>query len=184
MSRNYLIFGETLVKVAGGQVGTTDTELGLASEPISIAPQLYFHDLHVDDYGPNVPCDVLWMLADVRIRMTLVHFDYLVLRQCLQSSMGGGGGNSAAGAGTPLGATHALTLSSNNLLRLKLVSNNGQQTTWTFSAAYLVDSPWELKLGTNHSLVTLNWRAIPYSTLGQQSEVVSSGIATWSSPTG
>ena len=102
MSRDYQINGETMVKIrfgshrSGGrdgsltyEVGTTHGvewitagELGLASEPITISPRFRLRDLRVDDYGPDIPPDVMSQLSDVQLRMTLVHYDPFILNLC------------------------------------------------------------------------------------------------------
>ena len=85
MTRAFNIFGESLVTVYGGDhlSGSAFTsggaQLGLSLDQIKITPRFHHRDVHTDDFGPDIPPEVLWNLADIRINMTLVHYDYDVL---------------------------------------------------------------------------------------------------------
>src|SRR5437879_5338107 len=124
MGRDYRINGECLVQVKfgahlpAGQYGlgssgsaTNLSELGLASEGIRIVPQFNHSDMRADDFGSKTPADVLWMMGEIAVHMTLVHYDLNVLDVCLAESMGGIGPNSvgllggfpAAGTMAPAG---------------------------------------------------------------------------------
>mgnify|MGYP001608992929 FL=1 len=106
MARDFIINGETLVKVKGSSSSSISTlsELGLAEKEVTISPRFYHSEMRADDFGPNIPPEVMWMLADVQIAMTLVHFDRAVLEACISESMGGSTfGVFLAGAGTPMG---------------------------------------------------------------------------------
>lgn len=186
MTRDFRINGETMIKVKGGQhmsgrAIANLAELGLTTGPVVITPTFMHYDKRVDDFGPDVPADVLWNLADVRIRATLIHYDADVLDTCIKESMGGGlpGFFNEAGlcgpAGTPLGKGKALFASGNNLISVNLLSPQ-LNNPWRFPACYLTGPPIELPLGTQASAVLINWRAIPYKPL------VSGGISSSGAP--
>ncbi len=112
MARSYYINGQCLVKVRG-RTGNLDpannngnlAELGLTDNAgkVTITPNYRHADYKYDDFGPEIPPDVMWLLTDVTITMTLVHFDYDVLTSCLGESAGGTEGT-MKGAGQPMGA--------------------------------------------------------------------------------
>lgn len=198
MARDFVVNGETLVKVSFGdhipagfsniaESATNLCELGLASEGIRITPTFHHLDVHVDDFGPDVPAEVLWMLADCTVQMTLIHYDRNVLDLCLAESMGGAlvgspgppGGNfryagTMRAAGAPMGAYRTLRASGNRFIGLNLASPV-LQLPWRFPASYLAVTPAEIPLGTEKTQVKLNWRAIPYAT-GGGGEIRSSGV--------
>lgn len=85
-----------MVYIKGSLFGTTGSpdntgcfELGLSSEPVRINVRASHREIHTDDYGNVVPADVMSMLADAIITMTLVHYDENVLRLCINHAMGG-----------------------------------------------------------------------------------------------
>lgn len=95
--RDILINGESLVTVKGngalaasGSSSPSLWELGLASDPIRITPKFVHEDVHIDDFGPQIPVETIWMLAEANIRMTLMHFDIDILDRCIVESMAGG----------------------------------------------------------------------------------------------
>jgi hypothetical protein len=200
MPRDFRINGETLVKVKGGAhlsghvVGNL-TELGLAVDQITVVPKFRHQELKVNDFGPDVPAEVLTMLAEVMIRMNLVHYDHSALDVCIAEAMGGTGdffteAGTLAPAGTPLGAGIALHASGNHYISVNLLSPVLDRP-WRFRACYLADQPIEYPLGTKASVVSLTWRCIPYttftsvvslSTSGQPTvggEILSSGVVLW-----
>jgi hypothetical protein len=155
------------------------TELGLAADKISVTPRWKNEDIHVDDFGPFIPPEVLWMLADVNIRMRLIHYDQAALQICLAESMGGSvfgffaPGRPApainqgpidglmAGAGSLLGNNCAPLASGCHYISLNLLSPV-LGVPWRFPTAYLDAQPVVIPLGTEASIVDLSWRAIPY----------------------
>lgn len=187
MSRDFQINGETVVRTKFGAhlpssisnyspPGATSpssnlSELGLASEGIRITPRFVHKDINVDDFGPEIPAEVMWLLADVNIRMTLIHYDVSILDFCLSESMGGTFLGGAPGlfdfagimqpAGSFLGNYVPYLLSGYHYTSLNLTSP-ALNFPWHFPAAYLTGPPIELPLGTQASMVELNWRAIPY----------------------
>lgn len=175
MARDFQINGEAMVQVKGGAHTSllgpdyridTAQELGLSSEQIRISPIIHHHDLRTDSFGPNVPAEVLWMNAEVRISMTLVHFDRKILDTCLAESMGGlPAANLVAGElappGMPLGGYKQLYASGCHFMSLGITSPL-QDLPYRFIACYLAQNPVEIPLGSERSLVQCNWRAIPY----------------------
>lgn len=218
MPRDYYINGETLVRVRfGDQVPssisnidclggncTNLSELGLTSESIQITPNYYHRDIHIDDFGREVPAEVMAMLSDCNIQMTLIHYDPDILDVCLSESLGGSAlgyavrtDGTLAPAGSMLGGYKGFLTSGYHFISLNLVPGTNfvgganEALDWRFPAAYLTGPPMRLPLGTKKSLTVLNWRAIPYprpqfsitirpggSTVTQK-ELVSSGVILW-----
>lgn len=197
MARDWYINAECLVRVKGarGTVIEDISELGLASEAIRVTPRFVHQDMRADDYGPDVPADVLWGLAEVQVRTPLVHFDPDVLDACLNQSMAGGLGprnlpGIMAPAGRPMGALLPLFSSGCHYVQIGLTSFRVAQH-WRFVAAYLTGPPVEWSLGTEKSVVVCNWRAIPYATpptetvflssggVNRPGEVSASGLVVW-----
>lgn len=163
MARDFFINGETMVYVKGN----TDTplsgltELGLASEKITCTPVFKGEDLIVDAWG-DVPVDVQFMLAELRVSMTLVHIDRAVLDIVIRESMAGASSiGSLPRAGTRMGGGVPRFVSGNHYLGLNLSSPVGGKP-WRFFFAYLFDQQ-EIDMGTKRSFFVLNWRVIPYT---------------------
>ncbi|MDE2098087.1 MAG: hypothetical protein KGL39_12610 [Patescibacteria group bacterium] len=193
IGRDWVINGETLVKVSGNDVnfktplGKSNVELGLAEGPIRIRPRIVHRPIYADDYGPEVPAEVLYMLTDVTIDMTLIHYDYDILKRCIDESMGGTSVDGAmVGAGTPLGGGQPSTATgraaNNHYISLDLYSPVLSYP-WRFQSAYLTGPAVEIPLGTHCSVTRVVWRAIPYNfpgnSIGTNGEVVSAGTSTW-----
>ncbi len=170
MSRDIQIYGECLVYVKTITATGTDFkgvfELGLSVDPIIISFKLNHLDVSVDDYANKVPAETLWMLGEASIRMTLVHWDDVVLKRCVRESMGGATSfGNMKGAGTPMGGSKPQSNVLNHYISLNLNSPNAGTdipATYRFPSSYLADMPYELPIGTERSLVKLHWRAIPY----------------------
>lgn len=197
MSRDFIFNGECLVKVKGGAhmsgraIGDL-TELGLSVDDVRITPRFVHADMKVDDFGPDIPADVMWNLADVTIRFTLIHYDEDALDVCLRESMGGGNILANAGtfstAGRPLGRGLPLLSSGNCFISLNLLSPILDKP-WNFPASYLTGPPVEIPLGVNATKAVCTWRAIPYKPLvgsgqtivlsGRTQEIASSGVPLW-----
>ena len=224
MPRDFQINGETLVRVrfgghlaggvGGGLIdgalfpGTEPLpggsgqlyELGLAEENVNIVPQYIHRGVPADDFGPEVPAEVIAMLAWVSIQMTLIHYDVNVLEECLAEALGGNAaiipppgktGIAMMGAGQALG--HGLPIGSSgcHYVSLNLLSPQLQYP-WRFYSCYLAGQPVTYPLGTEKSAVVCNFRAIPYTYPGQgfatalntsgqgiDKEVASSGRVLW-----
>jgi len=179
-------------------------ELGLASEGVTITPRYIHKDINITDFGPEIPTEVMWMLADVTVRQRLIHFDPDVLDICLSEAMGGGGtfrygvttesldGRNTATAmppaGTLLGNGLPLLASGNHFISLNL-STVSPTLPWHFPAAYLIGQPVVVPLGTEKQMVDVTWRCIPYVpilpggyngyTSGTKIEQLSSGSFLW-----
>lgn len=164
MARAFFINGESLVLVKGASdTGIASlSQLGLAADPVRITPVFRHRDINVDAWGES-PADVQWMLAEVQVTMTLIHFDRSVLDVCLALSMGGGQTTvgQVARAGRLLGNNTPLLLPGNKYIVLQITSPVGG-VPWQFNASYLTNPPMEFPLGVEKSMVPLNWRVIPY----------------------
>lgn len=164
MTRNLVINGETMVKVKGqtGSLIASYSELGLADGQILVNIVAFHQDIHVDDYGPQTAAEVLAMGAEARISMTLVHFDRLLLEECLWLSLGAPFQlGMLPPVGRPLGAATAPFRAPNKYISLNLLSPV-LGIPWRFPSAYLTGQPYEVPLGTGYSAVKLEWRAIAY----------------------
>jgi hypothetical protein len=192
MARDFQIGGPTLVKVTGGQHMSghaicNPSELGLTTESVTVEPRFRYRDVGVDDFGPEVPAEVQWMLSDALIRMTLVHHDWNVLDICMIESMAGGGvafndggvnlRNPAGGdllflrshlagnlapAGSLMGNGLPMFASGNHYVSLNLTSPVNRKP-WRFRSCYLAERPVVYPVGVKCSEVQLTWRAIPYA---------------------
>ncbi len=174
MVRDFYINGEAMVSVKGSVNSFLSTiqELGLTSDAILISPNYVHKDLTADGFGPFIPNDVRWMLGDVNIRMKLIHFDSPVLDCCLAESTGGNhlipgflaNPGILSPAGVILGNGCQQFASGNHFISLNIaVADNTLDTpAWHFPSAYLAQPPMAFPLGTEKSIVELNWRAIPY----------------------
>lgn len=168
MARGYFVMGEAMTYVKGradSAIGTL-VELGLTSDPIQIQIQTHRRNIRVDAFGDGPP-ESQFFGAGATIAQTLVHFDKAILNTCLQEAWG-----SSPAFGT---MGHAGSLMGNNLPRfgpggalgnhfigLNIASAAGQ-IPWRFYFTALADNPMVFPLGTEKSLVQLNWQAFPYS---------------------
>ncbi|MCC6425110.1 MAG: hypothetical protein IT447_16675 [Phycisphaerales bacterium] len=194
MPRDIVINGESMVTVKGNAFVSglrSVSQLGLTSESITVSPRLYHYELKANDFGPNVPAEVMNNIAEVRIFMTLVHFDYQILRDCISESQAGMPTFGAlAPAGMTLGRGASLYSSGCHWMSMS-ISSTDERFPWTFPTAYIPTPPLEIPLGTERSLVRLEWRAIPYkvpqtrplgsyrSGVSQVTEILSSGAILW-----
>lgn len=204
MARDYYIFGECLVNAIGGahlsghtgflpvityldedpsQARAVLAQLGLASDSISIKPKLFHKNIHVNDFGPDVPVNVMTQLQYVDISMTLIHYDSAVLETCWAEAVGqrNTGSNvaylQAAGAGTLIGNGRRLYSSGNRFMTLNLVGAQADGV-WQYPNCYLTSEPFVYPVGTKTSHVELNWRSIPYAPFNAN-DVRSSGRPLW-----
>lgn len=199
--RRFVVNGESMVLVRFGHHVTADAafmsgqsgsgtlfELGLATDKVRILPRFWHRDLPADDFGPDVPADVLSQMADCLVRMTLVHYNPDILESCMAESIGIDGTLQSGGlvtAGTPLGAFRAPPLSGSassgcHYMTLYVLSEV-EDLPWRFPTAYLTARPLEIPLSTEKSLVQCEWRAVPYRppAAAWSGEVRSSGIFVW-----
>ena len=181
--RDFQINGESLVRVKFGAHWTSGLatlsgvpqpsnpgvyELGLALDAVRIIPKYVHSDIFVDDYGPEVPAEVLANIAECQIRMNLVNYNKNVLDVCLSESLGGRpiGISGAymgmmAGAGIPLGNGRPLGASGCHYISLNILSEQ-LDFPWRFRASYMPVRPLELPLWPQYSKAAVEFRAIPY----------------------
>ena len=201
MARQFFINGESLCYVKFGAhiptsvgnipgipVPSNRCELGLTSDQIVLTPKIVRHDVKTDDLGPEIPANLMQYMSEMNITMTLVHFDQNVL-QIVQGEAGGGAVVAAGGvtdvapgvlqpAGTFLGFGPVLA-SGNHFMSLNIASPKAGLP-YRFPSCTLADTPMRTPLGTGYSMVTLNWRAIPYSRPNPVTgECFSSGAKLW-----
>ncbi len=195
MPREFVIYGESLVKVRGNIASPLLflTELGLAEQEIHIIPTFYHQDIHVDDFGPNVPVEVHSMLAEVMINMVLINYDPLVLEYCLSESQGipsvsgpstlSGPGNQWGkfnGAGTMLGNYEPMFSSGNHYLEVDIITALNEPD-WSFKSCYFATKPVLIPLGVKRTKAEVNIRCIPYTIpllSGQTTTIILSGGVT------
>ena len=196
MGRSIIIPGECMVSVKGNGAlalsgvvaGGLLSQLGLCLDEVAITLRFFHKDIHADDFGPDVPPEDMWQLADARISFTLVHHDDFVLDAVIAESMAGGietaqdlgWAGHLAPAGTLMGNNRALYVSGNHYVGLNFATPVTEYP-WSFPAAYLTEPPVRMPLGVNHQQVMLNFRAIPYQFYGavQSGDISSSGVPLW-----
>ena len=166
MPRNFYIMGACMVLVKGCSSNfpiTGVTQLGLTDGPIHVSLKHYHKDIYVDDFGDRAPPEVLTMLGEATITMTLTHFDSTVLGACIAEAQQGGTEGTFGECGQPMGSQQPLFSANNHFISVNIqtdVFSSAQD--WRFRACYLADTPYQWQLGTSRSLVSLNWRCIPY----------------------
>lgn len=201
MARDVILNGEVMVRVKGAPLGPLRDpqnananklyELGLAEKETRVRLNFKTKDINIDDYGPDVPVEVMYQLTDAHISMTLVHFDNDVLQRCVACAMGGSvisnedlinasvpiNQGTLVSMGTLYGNNVPLQSAGNQYIELSL-SSPVLKYPWRFPSTYILNVA-EFPLGTKRMLVHLEWRAIPYqyiptfgTTIG---EVFSSG---------
>jgi hypothetical protein len=143
------------------------TQLGLSQDAI-IVRMTYLHDMiGVDAYGnpngnPNPP-DMQVFGGYAEVQMTLVHYDPIILQECIRLSWGGSPAEGEqARAGTLYGGNVPLYNPGNFYISVGLSSPVGG-IPWTFLSCYLADQPFVYPLGTKRSVVDVRWNAIAYS---------------------
>ncbi|RJQ24625.1 hypothetical protein C4577_07600 [Candidatus Parcubacteria bacterium] len=159
-------------------------ELGLTNTQgvVKIIPNYRHKDYRYDDFGSEIPPEVMWMLTDVTITMSLVHFDPVILKACIAESAGGGVDGLMEAAGKPLGAGKAMYANGNHFMTLFLSASDESDTDaepWRFNACYLAQRPIIWPISAERSIVDCIWRAIPYVPLSTGEELKSSGVVIW-----
>lgn len=179
MTRDIQVNGEAMVYVKGATnsgIGSL-SELGLASDSIRISPVFRLKEVNADAWG-EAPFEMQFMLAFANITMTLVHFDTSVLDFCITESMGGAvSAGRMPRAGARLGNNVARFAAGNHFIGLNIAAPVGSP--WRFYTAFLTNNPLEYPVGTERSLVTLNWRAIPYAADPWNGGLGASGTYLW-----
>jgi hypothetical protein len=169
MTRQYVVNGPAMVYLKGGAHNSgrnlgDKTELGLTTREITLVPRFSHKDLNADDFGPEVPPEVLVYAQEMNIRVALIHFDNDVLDRFVSESTGMGGEvpwGVLSPAGKPLGGYKPLYASGNHHVTVFIASPDFG-VPWRFLACHLTQPPLEYPLGTERSVVVLNIRAIPY----------------------
>lgn len=177
MARAYFVNGESVVAVkAGAHVqspvgmsGSATVLLGVAEGPIKVIPTYHQEGVHTDSMGTKMPVEIMSELAQVKILMTLIHFDRDILDVCVSEGLCGydvADETSARDkAGFLMGNNLSLLASGNHFMKMGIESHVAGKP-WRFEAAYLDEQPYEFPLGTEVSKVLLTWRAISYVTMG------------------
>ena len=180
MARDFFINGETMVSVKGNvdSAIASLSQLGLADSPIRVRLDFRHMDIQVDAWGGEIPADVQCKLGSAIITMTMVHFDRDVLDGCLRESMGGVSLGTVARAGIRMGGGNTRFAGDNHYIGLNLASPVSAKV-WRFHYCYLTGPPMEFPLGTERSIVALNWRAIPYTTDPWGAGVGAAGASLW-----
>lgn len=164
MARDLYISGESLVTVKGCVTSgiANLSQLCLTDSPITITFDNKYIDVNVDAWG-DMPAEVQYKLGGVIITMRAVHFDPDILEACLAESQGGAvTAGQMTRAGTRLGGGVTRFQAGNHYIGLNITSPVASRP-WRFLSCYLVGPPARWPIGTERSLVDLNWRCIPYT---------------------
>jgi hypothetical protein len=190
MTRQYHIEGEVMVAVVGyDTLLSTGANLGLADNSIEIEIDIRHGDIHTDDWGNEIPAELMAKLGQVFITMTLVHFDPSALGDCVALSLGA---TSTTPTGLPTDLPDvsvgpygqlmgrgsflsSLTPTKANYVRMYLIPARRGQTPTRILACTLTGPPIRIPIGTVRSLVQLKWRAIPYGEFNDDNELISAG---------
>lgn len=163
-------------------------ELGLPEGKIIISPKLIHKDVVIDEFGPDSAADVRTLCHEVKVDMTLIHYDQWVLDTVKAESMGGGqvaGGfaGTLPPAGHTLGRGLAPGSSGCHFMSLSLFPTIFGGVPWRFPTAYLTSDPLEIPIGTEKSMVRLVWRGIAYTQYDGNApgdnELPTSGLVLW-----
>lgn len=184
MARNYFVMGETMVAVKGRSDSTIAalSNLGLTSEQIRIGVEYKHLPIQVNAYG-QVPPESQGMGMLARVNMQLVHFDESVLNACIQEGLAGAPsigtlGHAGALMGNGLARFGPGGAAGNHFIGLNILSALGQSP-WRFYFAQLAGNPMSWPLGTERSLVDLQWTAFPYSVDPWNGGNGSFGVPVW-----
>lgn len=191
MARGFQIFGEFIVEVSGN-LFLDKEQLGLTVEPARVVPRYNHREVVTDDFGPDVPVEILFNMADAIIYLSLVHYDSDVLDKCMRAAMGGGGADSGNSdgdgamdgfmgpAGRPLGFARALGTAANFFTTVYLTpADDATIRPYRFKACYLNSHPFELPYGTARSIAKIAWKCIPYQQLTTSEIASTDGVALW-----
>lgn len=185
MARDFFINGECLVSIRGaaGTAIAAATELGLADSPITVTPNFKHQDIAVDTFGgaKGPPPEIQYFLSDVTVSMNLVHFDRTVLDEVWRLSMGGATTiGTLPRAGSRMGGNVARYAAGWNFVSLRLTSQVGNKP-WHFRSAYIVagGGGGGFPLGTERSVVPIQWRVVPYVQDPWGAGAGSSGVVLW-----
>lgn len=166
MARDFLIPGEAMVFVRGpasSSIAGNGNQLGLSEDQIRVAPKFKYKDINVNAWGSDqVPVDVQRFLAWVDISMNLVHFDRDFLDECKRLMMGGTLIGRTGRTGSRIGAGLGRWVQGNNYIGIA-ISSPVVAKPWRFWYCHMTEDPVEYPIGTERSVVAVNFRAIPYT---------------------
>lgn len=152
MALGYTVNGETQISYDGNV-------LGLAESPVQVVITPKYKDIIVDAWGPSVPPEVQYFLAEARISFTLVYFDNVVVNSIWTNMMGGALPNGTIGQ-----TSRAGTLMSPYMKTLSL-SSPVLGRPWTFNNVY-AETSGTYPLGTEKTLLSMSFRALPIPATG------------------
>lgn len=180
MPRDFIIYGESIVKVKGNVNSTisTITELGLTEDQINISFHYNKRPLHADPWGSpqnnQAGVDKQVFPGFAVITANLVHYDPTVLEECFRLSNSGptvavGVAGVAPGgvlnhAGWRMGSNGARFAATNSFIGLNIQSAGVPSFTsaiWRFYFAELIEVT-PIPIGTERSVVRTVWQAVPY----------------------
>ncbi len=168
MTRQFEISGESLVSVKGatGTLIASLTEWGLPQTEIHVTPHFKHEEIHVDAWG-DAPVDIQFMLAEVIIRMDLIHVDPAIMFELIRLSMAGGSGvvgqdGGLPHAGTRLGGANARYSTGWNYFSMNIQAPQNN-IPWNFPNCFLAEPPIDFPLGTKKSVFPVVIRCIPYT---------------------
>jgi hypothetical protein len=159
MTRQFQINGECMVTVSAGPFGGSN-QLGLSTDPIVVTLRDEFIDLIVNSFGKSIP-NVEWMGVEAIITMNLIHFDYNVMEQCIASSMASNAVGTLPHAGTLMGTD--LPGTNQQFFFTLTLSSPVLNKPYVFPAAYLHSQPVSFNIGAERTVMTCQFRAIPYA---------------------
>jgi hypothetical protein len=119
------------------------------------------------------------MLAEVVIPMRLVHFDLTILRACMAESMAGAvTDGTLKRAGARMGNNSLLFSATNHFISLSITSPDGAFP-WRFRSAFLSTTPVTFPVGTEKTVVQMNWRVVPYQIDPYGGGTGAEGLVLW-----
>lgn len=158
--------GVVMVGVTGNSISSipTNTNLGIADTPVRMEFEFNHDPITTDAGGRFVPMDVQGFLGTAIVSFNLIHFDKTVMREVMRLSQGAPAQDGTlTRAGKRLGGNNARFAPGWNYVSLNLSSPIGLLP-WRFLNAYLTGRPVQWPLGTERSLLQVNFRVIPYTT--------------------
>lgn len=206
--RDFQIYGPAMIAVnfgghipisphlsgfASGAPLTQLSDLGLCTDAINIHLNFRHKNIMTDAYGPEIPIDQQWMLADAVVTTRLIHWNPEILELCLREAMGGGADPTSATdsagscnlAGTIMGGGNQAPKfnepfvpgSGYHYVSLNIIPQPNIGTLpWRFPSSYLTGRPVIIPIGTERTIAECTWRAIPYGVVPNQASVILSGF--------
>lgn len=166
MSRSFQIPGECMVLVKGNVNSSIASlsQLGLSEDSVNVSYSYKFTDIKVNAWGNgSVPPEEQCFLAEVTVSMGLVHFDPVVLAECVRLGLAGAPvEGQMPRTGALMGNGAARFAAGNNYIGLNLTSPVANLP-YRFWYARLANDPFKAPMGTERQVVSLNWRIIAYS---------------------